>query len=127
MVVAAFNQNKALVGAFSVIVKLHKGSFLALFDMSARGMCLLSPSHYGDMSACPHAPPGLIVSRPPSSARSLTSSCHRTRGHNLEIVARGESILDIYISAANEIYSRILLHALTGLQRACSQVPLQIK
>ena len=28
--VAAFNKDKALVGAFSVIVKLREGSFLAL-------------------------------------------------------------------------------------------------
>ena len=53
--------------------------------------------HHLIMATCPHAPPGLIVSRPPSSGRSLTSSCHRTRGHNLEIVARGKSILDTFL------------------------------
>ena len=39
-VVAAFNQEKALVGAFSVITNLRKEIFEALVDMQMTPLCI---------------------------------------------------------------------------------------
>ena len=67
MVVAAFNQNKA----FSVIVKLHKGSFQALVDMSAPGhvsAVTISLRRHVRMSACstwPHCLPASVLGPEP--------------------------------------------------------------
>ena len=52
-VVAAFNQEKALVGAFSVITNLRMELFEALITMITAGAGRAAPRHVGHLPALP--------------------------------------------------------------------------